>query len=488
MKVLHTSDWHLGQNFYGKSRAAEHQHFLNWLLSQVDTRQIDLVIVAGDIFDTGTPPSYAREMYFNFVVELHKHGCQLLIIAGNHDSVAVLSEAKQVLKPLGCHVVSQANQADDDMVFAVNNRAGEPAAVICALPYIRPRDVLISKAGQSSQDKQQDLQQAITARYAGLYERAQQLSDELATDKPALPIIGTGHLTVVGAKTTESVRDLYIGTLDAYPANLMPAFDYLALGHIHQPQKIAKTEHIRYCGSPIALSFDEAKQTKTVLLANFEQRRLAQVESISIPVYQRLAMVKTDLANLVADVTAELEQQSQADSPERVDSSEQKNSLEQKNSPEQVNSLERPKSPEQATTTWLDIELSASDYLSDLQIRLNQLLADFSVEILLVRRSKQARKAMTQTSSKLVLSELTLEEVFSSKLDELELETEPSSEPSSEQNTSKRAVLSEAFNQVVAQVREQNNVAVMAEELSAQIQQSERQDSVVQTNGQESKS
>ena len=464
MKVLHTSDWHLGQNFYGKSRAVEHQHFLNWLLSQVDTRQIDLVIVAGDIFDTGTPPSYAREMYFNFVVELHKHGCQLLIIAGNHDSVAVLSEAKQVLKPLGCHVVSQANQADDDMVFAINNRGGEPAAVICALPYIRPRDVLVSKAGQSSQEKQQDLQQAITARYAGLYERAQQLADELATDKQTLPIIGTGHLTVVGAKTTESVRDLYIGTLDAYPAKLMPAFDYLALGHIHQPQKIAKTEHIRYCGSPIALSFDEAKQTKTVLLAHFEQGRLTQVESISIPVYQRLAMVKTDLANLVADVAAELEQQSQAAS------------------------LERSKSPEQATTTWLDIELSASDYLSDLQNRLNQLLADFSVEILLVRRSKQARKAMTQTSSKLVLSELSLEEVFSSKLDELELETEPSSEPPSEQNTSKRAVLSDAFNQVVAQVREQNNVAVMAEELSAQIQQSERQDSVVQTNGQESKS
>lgn len=476
MKVLHTSDWHLGQNFYGKSRAAEHQHFINWLLSQVDTRQIDLVIVAGDIFDTGTPPSYAREMYFNFVVELHKLDCQLLIIAGNHDSVAVLSEAKQVLKPLGCHVVSQANQADDDMVFAVNNRAGEPAAVICALPYIRPRDVLMSKAGQSSQEKQQDLQQAITARYSGLYERAQQLADELATDKQALPIIGTGHLTVVGAKTTESVRDLYIGTLDAYPAILMPAFDYLALGHIHQPQKIAKTEHIRYCGSPIALSFDEAKQTKTVLLANFEQGRLTQVKSISIPIYQRLAMVKTDLANLVADVSAELEQQSQTDSLERADS------LEQANSPEQVNSFE------QATTTWLDIELSASDYLSDLQSRLNQLLADFSVEILLVRRSKQARKAMTQTSSKLVLSELSLEEVFSSKLDELELETEPSSEPCSEQNTSKRAVLSDAFNQVVAQVREQNNVAVMAEELSAQIQQSERQDSVVQTNGQESKS
>ena len=92
-RILHTSDWHLGQNFYGKSRANEHQRFLNWLLEQVNEHDIDAVIVAGDIFDTGTPPSYAREMYFDFVVNMHEKNCQLIILAGNHDSVAMLGES-----------------------------------------------------------------------------------------------------------------------------------------------------------------------------------------------------------------------------------------------------------------------------------------------------------------------------------------------------------------------------------------------------------
>ncbi|OZB38591.1 MAG: exonuclease subunit SbcD, partial [Alishewanella sp. 34-51-39] len=94
MKILHTSDWHLGQNFYTKSRKAEHQAFLDWLLQQVTAQQIDAVIVAGDIFDTATPPSYAREMYNQFVVDMHKAGCNLVVLGGNHDSVSVLNETK----------------------------------------------------------------------------------------------------------------------------------------------------------------------------------------------------------------------------------------------------------------------------------------------------------------------------------------------------------------------------------------------------------
>ena len=103
-RILHTSDWHLGQNFYGKSRVNEHQQFLNWLLDQVNNHDIDAVIVAGDIFDTGTPPSYAREMYFDFVVNMHEKNCQLIILAGNHDSVAMLGESKQLLSHITCPV------------------------------------------------------------------------------------------------------------------------------------------------------------------------------------------------------------------------------------------------------------------------------------------------------------------------------------------------------------------------------------------------
>ena len=107
MRIIHTSDWHLGQYFYGKSRANEHQQFLTWLLAQVSIHNIDAIIVAGDIFDTSTPPSYAREMYFDFIAKLHVTDCQLIILAGNHDSVAMLSESQAVLASLSTRVITQ---------------------------------------------------------------------------------------------------------------------------------------------------------------------------------------------------------------------------------------------------------------------------------------------------------------------------------------------------------------------------------------------
>ena len=97
MRILHTSDWHLGQNFYSKSRAAEHQAFLDWLLETAQSHQVDAIIVAGDIFDTGSPPSYARELYNRFVVNLQQTGCHLVVLAGNHDSVATLNESRDIL-------------------------------------------------------------------------------------------------------------------------------------------------------------------------------------------------------------------------------------------------------------------------------------------------------------------------------------------------------------------------------------------------------
>ena len=106
MRILHTSDWHLGQYFYGKSRANEHQQFLSWLLEQAILHEVSAIIVAGDIFDTSTPPSYAREMYFDFIAKLHKNACQLIIVAGNHDSVAMLAESQSVLSNLSTNVVT----------------------------------------------------------------------------------------------------------------------------------------------------------------------------------------------------------------------------------------------------------------------------------------------------------------------------------------------------------------------------------------------
>jgi len=399
MRIIHTSDWHLGQHFYGKSRAAEHQQFLNWLIAQSESQHIDAIIVAGDIFDTGTPPSYAREMYFDFIAKLHQTRCQLVILAGNHDSVAMLSESQKLLQQLSTRVVSAVSGDMAEQVFVLNSLKTEQQAVICAIPFIRPRDIVKSYAGQSAREKQHSLQQAISAHYQILFAQAQALSQLDQDEGKRLPIIATGHLTTIGASTSESVRDIYIGTLEAFPASEFPAADYIALGHIHRPQKVTKSEHIRYSGSPIALSFDEANTRKSIVIAAFNNGALSKVELCHVPCFQALAMVKTQLASLSEDIAGVVESK-KADST-GVDSV----ARAAKN-----NNSEKPKK------IWLDIEIDSAEYLQDLSARIEQIIEELPVEVLLVRRSKKSRQQMPSHEKKVTLSELSVQEVFDARM------------------------------------------------------------------------
>jgi len=438
MRIIHTSDWHLGQYFYGKSRANEHQQFLNWLLAQVSSEHIDAIIVAGDIFDTATPPSYARQMYYNFISDLQAYNCQLIVLAGNHDSVSMLAESKALLSSLSTHVIANVTDIDDEaelaeQVFVLNNKQGTPKAVICAVPFIRPRDIVKSKAGQSATDKSNNLQQAIVQHYQALFEQAQQL---VANSQLALPIIATGHLTALGVTSSDSVRDIYIGTLEALPSNAFPAADYIALGHIHRSQRVGKTEHIRYCGSPIPLSFDEATHKKRVLVVEFNDGTLAGTQDLLIPCFQPLAMVKTSYEQLEQKITSLITElhREQTQQGLNKDNSEQK--------------------------LWLDIELLDSGILSDIQPKITAIVKDLPVEVLLVRRAKQVRKALMQAhqADKSTLSELTLDDVFSSRINQ-----EPSLQASDDDPEQQALLLTRKenlhtlFKQTAAQVFEQEH-------------------------------
>lgn len=440
MRIIHTSDWHLGQYFYGKSRANEHQQFLHWLLIQVTEHEVDAIIVTGDIFDTATPPSYARQMYFNFISDLQSLDCQLIVLAGNHDSVSMLAESKELLGALSTRVIANVTDTNiegnlAEQVFAINDKQGKPQAIICAVPFIRPRDVIKSQAGQSATDKSKSLQQAIVSHYQTLFEHAQKLVAE-QIDKQSdlkLPIIATGHLTALGVTTSDSVRDIYIGTLEALPSNAFPAADYIALGHIHRAQKVGKTEHIRYSGSPIALSFDEAKQNKRVLIVDFEQDKLATITDLIVPCFQPLAMVKTSIEDLSQSVEV------------------------------LVNDLlaEDLLAKTAEMKIWLDIELSNTGLLSDLQPRIIALVKDFPVEVLLVRREKQVRKRLmlANKADQSTLSELTLEEVFASRLNQETWSGDVNDEEGTDDNkqegadiVARKVQLQTLFKQTVAQV------------------------------------
>lgn len=387
MKIIHTSDWHLGQNFMGKSRASEHQAFLSWLLDQIEIHQVDALIVAGDIFDTGSPPSYAREIYNRFIVDIQSKNCVLVILGGNHDSVAMLNESKALLACLNTHVIAEVNDNSDQHIISLSNRQGDVGAILCAIPFIRQRDLLQSKAGQSGEDKQQAMRQAIAEYYQACYQQAEQLRDN-----KALPIIATGHLVTVNAKTSESVREIYIGTLDAFPANAFPPVDYMALGHIHKPQLVAKSEHIRYSGSPIPLSFDETKgkKPKSVVLVTFEEGKLAQTQTLEIPCFQPMAIIKGNLKDIEKELSKLLESNKLKDQQ----------------------------------TIWLEIEVASQDYLNDLQIRLQQITAELPVEILLLRRERKNKQATLLNEEKETLNELSVEDVFARRLDEETWETD----------------------------------------------------------------
>ncbi|MDX7991120.1 exonuclease subunit SbcD [Xenorhabdus littoralis] len=377
MRIIHTSDWHLGQHFFTKSRAAEHKQFLQWLIAQIIQHQVDALIIAGDIFDTGAPPSYARELYNQFIVALQPTGCQLVILGGNHDSVATLNESKALLSYLNTTVIAHADTEEiEQQIKVLNNRDGNAGAILCAIPYLRPRDIMTSKAGQSGIQKQHALQDAITEHYHQLHQRACALREKMGQP---LPIIATGHLTTVGASTTDSVRDIYIGTLDAFPAQAFPPADYIALGHIHRPQVIGKSEHVRYSGSPIPLSFDEVGQEKSVCLVDFRADKLDCITLLPIPRYQPMQVIRGDLKQIEEQLQVFKDYQG-----------------------------ERP--------VWLDIEVATQDYLHDIQKRIQTLSEDLPVEIILLRRSKSARQLSLAEKNKETLTELSVNEVFERRL------------------------------------------------------------------------
>ncbi|MGO1793556.1 MAG: exonuclease subunit SbcD [Oceanisphaera sp.] len=380
MRILHTSDWHLGQHFMGKTRFAEHQAFLNWLVEQVQAQAVDAVLVAGDVFDTGTPPSYARELYNDFIVQLQQTGTQLVILGGNHDSVAMLNESRSLLGCLNVQVIPGVLANPEHQVLTLTDRTGNPGAVLCAVPFIRAREVMSSESGQSASDKQHSLQTAIAQHYQQLFELAQQQGQRGSSP---LPIIATGHLTTVGASTSDSVREIYIGTLDAFPASAFPPADYIALGHIHRPQKVGGHQHIRYCGSPLALSFDEVGQQKEVLLVDLASTGLSAVTALPVPIFQPMARVKGNLQQIGEAMKTLAAEQAAL---------------------------------EQSLAVWLEVTVAEDDYLSDLQPRIEQLAEGQALEILLVRRQRTLQQDGLTAEVGVTLSELTPQQVFNQRL------------------------------------------------------------------------
>ena len=380
MKLLHTSDWHLGQYFMMKTREHEHQQFLSWLIATVNEQKVDAVIVAGDIFDSASPASYARKLYADFVVQLQQSYCsQLVIVSGNHDSVAVLNESKSLLNALNVSVLAGLSEDLSEHLISLKDKNGEQQALMCALPFLRANDVMVSEQGSSAEHKQQSLQQGIADTYQSLYDLA---VNKIKEDKsPAnTAIIASGHLTTVGCSISDSVREIYIGTLTAFPAALFPAFDYIALGHLHKAQRVQKSDIIRYCGSPIPLSFDESKQTKKINIIEFTDNKDLQVSEVDIPSFQQLHIISGDVESIS----------------------------------EQINALKATTNDE---TVWVEVKLKQAHYMSDLHTHLSQLVEGTKIDILKVSSPQINEANQWQDNDKKSLENVTPVQLFEHRLD-----------------------------------------------------------------------
>ena len=296
LTILHTSDWHLGRRLYGQMRYDEFQAFLDWLTETIEAQKVDVLIVAGDIFDTMTPSNRAQSLYYQFLGTVSSLYCEhVVIVSGNHDSPTFLDAPANVLKFLNVHVIGTACENIEDEVLVLKDKNNQPQCVIAAVPYLRDRDVRSSQAGESGQDKDANVLTGINQHYDKVAEIAKAKQSQLIEQHNYyVPIIATGHLFTAGGRTTEDdgVRDLYVGSLGKVSVDMFDeCFDYVALGHLHVPQKVGNCEHIRYSGSPIAMGFGEARQQKQVLLIQF-------AESVSLDSFITQPLKSEPLAEL----------------------------------------------------------------------------------------------------------------------------------------------------------------------------------------------
>ncbi len=290
MRILHTADWHLGQRFVNNDRYEEHKAALDFILKTIENQQIEMLIVAGDIFDTAMPSAQAMTDYFLFLKNLLHTSCRhIVIIGGNHDSPAKLHEAKDLLKIFNIHVVGgvpyddNGKQIIENELIILKNKKEQPEAIVAAVPYLRDKDLQISTAGQTPEQIGQNIGKQIAEHY-------QQIASLAAHYQTLdIPIIATGHLFAAGAGVSDAENAIHIGNLGQISAAIFPdIFSYVALGHIHKQQIVGKKEHIRYSGSPIPLSFSEIQDEKVLLMIEFSGNKLLNIKQIQIPTFRKL--------------------------------------------------------------------------------------------------------------------------------------------------------------------------------------------------------
>jgi exonuclease SbcD len=311
MRLLHTSDWHLGQTLHNFDRTHEHQRFLDWLLDTIVAEQVDALLIAGDIFDNSNPSAASQRQLYRFLQQARARSPQLdiVVVAGNHDSPGRLEAPGPLLEAHGTRVVGHVVRNSDGeidlerLVVPLTGRDGQVEAWCVAVPFLRPGDVpRIDTSGSELENAGID---AYLSGIALLYQQAYELARSRCGKGEA--VLAMGHCHMVGGDASpDSERRILIGGTEALPASMFdPGIAYAALGHLHLAQKVGKQEHLRYCGSPLPLSFAEIGYQHQVLRIDLEGGKAKEIVPLHVPRAVELLRVPAQPAPL-KQVIAEL--------------------------------------------------------------------------------------------------------------------------------------------------------------------------------------
>ena len=409
--ILHTSDWHLGRNLYGRQRIETYNAYLVWLIDTIKQKEVDILLVAGDVFDTTTPGNRAQTLYYQFLHSAASSGCRHIVITGgNHDSPTFLEAPRALLRVLDVHVVGSISDNPDDEVLVLNDQSGEPELIVCAVPYLRDRDIRVVESGESMEDKERKMLEGIRQHYKDIAVIAKEKNAALPDP---VPIIAMGHLFTAGGRTSEGdgVRELYVGSLAHVSSDIFSdVFDYVALGHLHIAQKVGDHNHIRYSGSPVAMGFNEAGQSKSVCLVSITNRNknlpdrisngdstsnviaaqnsvadnisaqhvndfqyMTTVQALPVPIFQKMIQLRGDLTTLLAEISI------MADTEESI---------------------------------WLELIYEGAEIVPDLREKLEEATHATKLEILRIKNIRVAKQIIDITKQNETLDDLTELDVF----------------------------------------------------------------------------
>ena len=407
MKILHTSDWHLGRSLYGRNRYDEFTAFLDWLAEVITKQGIDALLVAGDIFDTSAPSNSAQGLYYRFLYKVSTSNCRhSVVVAGNHDSPSFLNAPKELLKALNVHIISSITDNPADEVIVLNDQNNKAEAIVCAVPYLRDRDIRTVEAGETTDDKNTKLIAGIQKHYAEVCQIAEKQQQEYGD----IPIVGMGHLFAAGGKTIEGdgVRELYIGSLTHVDKDIFPTcIDYVALGHLHVPQVVGAAEHIRYSGSPIPMGYGEATQNKKVIVVEFNGKT-PQINELDIPCFQPLKRISGSLDKIT----------------------------------EKIHELKS-----QTSNAWLEIEYNGAEIAGNLQEQIDETIVDTEMEIRRIKNKRVFDRIISQTHEDETLDDLDVNDVFNRCLDTYEV------------ISSERPALIQSYNEIITSLNENDSNA-----------------------------